>query len=226
MKKILVIIYIVLILILLKCVSTYFLNEYYINKYETGDYEEASFEKLFFLNIQESYIAHYNRGNVLYEDKEYDDAIEEYEKALKLCKSKKRECNIRINLALAKIAKIDEDYASEENKDKTLSILSDAKNVLCENGCANRDDDNGHSRTAEKLKSDIERIEKELKEEEEKDKSESNKENNKDEKESKDIKTKKEQLKEIQSKTLNERNDEIMQSMQSIEDIHYGGRNW
>ncbi len=226
MKKILAIIYILLILILIKCVGTYFLNEYYINKYETGDYEETNFENLFFLNIQEPYIAHYNRGNILYQDKEYDDAIEEYEKALKLCKSKKKECNIRINLALAKIAKIDKDYASEENREETLSILSDAKNVLCENGCANRNDDNGHSRTAEKLKKDIERIEKELQDKQETDKSQSDKKDNKEEKESKDIKSKKEQLKEIQSKTLNERNDELTKSMQPTEVQPYGGKNW
>ena len=226
MRKILSIIYIVLILILLKCIGTYFLNEYYISKYETGDYEETGFENLFFLNIQEPYIAHYNRGNILYKDRKYDDSIEEYERALKLCKSKKKECSIRINLALAKLAKIDKDYSSEENKDKTLSILSDAKNVLCEKGCANRNDDNGHNKTAEKLKADIERIEKELKDKQETDKSQSNKKDNKEEKESKDIKTKKEQLKEIQSQTLKERSSDLIEAGQLIENEYYNGKKW
>ena len=162
MKKRVIAVFIIFVVIWLKLICTYSINEIFIMQYNAKKYEENFVKKLFIGNFLEPYIAHYNYGNVLYKNNNYDKAIEEYNKALKLYPKHDRECKIRINLALAMLKKIDEKDESEDNKKTTLSILNSAKEVLFEHGCANRDDNNGHNEDAEKLKKEIEEKENEL----------------------------------------------------------------
>lgn len=161
MKKIIRIIYIILILILIKLIISFTLNEIYISKYEKGIYKENLVKILEILNYPESYIAHYNHGNYYYQNEKYTEAINEYDKALKSKPPKGKECRIRINKALCILKSVDlENKKAEEN----IEILYKAREVLCEQGCANTDNPNGHSKQAEQLKKEIDELIEKLKE--------------------------------------------------------------
>lgn len=66
-----------------------------------------------------------------------------------------KECAIRINLALAMIGTMDEDYEAPQHVDTSLEILRRARDILLEKDCATESGD-GHSETAEQLKEEIE----------------------------------------------------------------------
>ena len=199
---------------------TFSINEAFISKYDKNTYEIKLVEKLFLLNISEPYIAHYNYGNVLYKNNEFQQAIEEYQKALSLFPTKYKECKIRINLALAMLTEVDE---KNKTNDQNIEILKDAREVLCEDGCANRDNNNGHSKDAEKLKADIDKLIKKLQEKQD-DKKQDNKNDNKEEEQ--DNKSKEQQLQEIQNQAMQERQErlEMYQVMKDYE--YYGGKSW
>lgn len=229
MKKPVFVIYIIIVLILFKLISTFITNEKFILNYKEEIYNENEVKKLFILNILEPYIAHYNYGNLLYKQKDYNQAIKEYKKALQLNPPKeKKECAIRINLALAMLQQIDEKDTSEENKNKTLTILKNAKEVLCEDDCAHVYDNNGHSKEAEQLKADIERKEKELKNEEKSnDSKKENEEENKDDAQKDKQVQIKEKLQEIQKEALQDRQDGIEDVKKMYETYeYYKGKKW
>lgn len=154
-RKILTALYIILILITMKLLFNIITNSVLINKYEKGQYSESQAKLLTYMNFPQSYVANYNYGNILYQNGEYEDAIEEYKKALKGNPPKDKDCNIRINCALAicKTVQVDE---TDQNSIKTaIDTYESAIDILTENGCANKDDNNGHNQKAEQLKKDI-----------------------------------------------------------------------
>lgn len=159
-RKFITCIYLVLFFICAKQLFTYMYNENLISKYNKQVYHTST-APLFVLNFFEPYIAHYNAGNIYYQNGEYSNAIKEYEKALEKKTPKFKECSIRINIALSMIGLIGEDYDAPENIDATIDQLKEARSVLTENGCANEDGD-GHSDTAEKLKEEIDALIEEL----------------------------------------------------------------
>lgn len=223
MKKIFVLLYIVLFLILFKLMIAFGINETMIKEYQEGNYDVIKTKILLILNISEPYIAHYNYGNQLYQKKDFDGAIQAYKKALKLHPTQKKECAIRINLALAMLQQINEQDTSEANRNRSLSILGNAKQVLCENGCANEKDNNGHSKEAEQLKADIEKKEKELKKDpnqksqDEKEKEEPNEERKEEVKE---------KLKEIQKQSTEARQSGLNSSKNLKNYNYYSGKKW
>ena len=110
---------------------------------------------LTFWIFQNGYIANYNYGNVLYQNGKYEEAIEQYKKALEQSIPEERECSVRINYALAICKTVQVD---ESNRDSILAAIEkyeSAIDVLTEKGCAHKEDDKGHSKTAEQLKKDI-----------------------------------------------------------------------
>lgn len=223
MKRTVKILYIVLIIILIRFLTIFAINKIFISNYNKEIYKEKMIKSLLILNISEPYIAHYNYGNVLYKNNNFDKAIEEYEKALKLFPPKKKECSIRINLALAMLGKVD-----EENKTKyeNLEILEQAKEVLCEEGCANKTNDKGHSKKAQKLKEDIDEwIKKFEKQEEKKEDNKDKKEDNKEQKDNQNER-KEQQLKEIQSQAIQQRQDELEKYKVMNEYQYYNGKTW
>ena len=153
------------ILILLACFLFFrhIINGIYISKIENKEYDSTLENALFYPNIPQSYIPHYNLGNAAYEKEEYDNAIHEYQIALGLFPTHPDECNIRINLALSLLKKIDfEDLSSTSKVEDAVKILLSAREVLTEENCANREDDSGHNEEAEKLKKYIDELLKQL----------------------------------------------------------------
>lgn len=174
------------------------------------------------------YMLWYNHGNELYKKGDYTEAIAAYDIALNLFPSKYKECKIRINMALSMIKKITLDY----DVSSRLDILKLARGVLTEDGCANKDDDNGHSKEAEKLKKDIDREIERL--EQFTNSSMQNGENKKDNVDNKDKNTQNKQsqekldkLEEIQKQGMIDRKQEMDRVLElNNSTIFYEGKNW
>jgi len=116
-KKIIIIVYIILLLIAIKLIATFITDEIFISKYNDGIYDVNDVRSLFILNAFERYTAHYNYGNILYYNNDFDGAIDEYEKALTLSPPKDKEEDIRTNLEIAKSRK--ENSAGDPDKQGT-----------------------------------------------------------------------------------------------------------
>lgn len=148
--------YVLMFLICGKLGFSYIYNELLIDDYNDNDYS-SDVDPLLFANVVQSYLAHYNMGNIHYQNGEYQLAIEEYKEAMEADPGHDEECDIRINLALAMIGTLPEDYYVTENLKTTIETLTEARGVLIEEDCAN-DSGDGHSETAEKLKREIDEI--------------------------------------------------------------------
>ena len=138
--------------------TRFILNEIFRSRYNHQIYSNDYEESLLKLNFPESYLPYYNLGNAEYKNGNYDRAISNYKKALELGPqhNHERECDIRVNLALAMLAKIDwANMKTQKDGQRAIKQLKAARNVLTEEGCANPDDPNGHNEDAEKLKKDI-----------------------------------------------------------------------
>ncbi len=152
MKKICYIGFIVTILILIRFVAVFGLNELMISNYHKGKYQTKWIDILYVLNLQQSYIDYYNHGNLLYQQGEFEQAIQKYETALTKNPPQKRVCDIRINLALSMLK-----IADEGNKLQ----LRKAREVLYEDNCAEENGNGGQSQEAEQLEEEIKELEEE-----------------------------------------------------------------
>lgn len=132
---------------------SYLYNENLIKEYEDGNYSVDT-EPLFAGNWFESYIAPYNKANQHYQKGEYEAAMESYNQALEMEMPEEKECSVRINLALAMIYNMGEEYAAPENIETSIETLKEAREILLEEGCAGEEED-GHSDEAQKLKEEI-----------------------------------------------------------------------
>ena len=155
MKKTFRIILIIFIVILFKLIFSYSLNSFIISNYDKEVYNNKLIKFLYIGNFPESYIAYYNEGNILYKQEKYQKALDKYQKALRKWPSKKRVCDIRVNISLSMLKLID---TNQENE-KILNELKAARENLYENGCANEDDDSGKSYWAEELEEEIRKLE-------------------------------------------------------------------
>lgn len=140
------------------------LTDIFIQSYQNGAYSEFP-EKMFIsLRLGEEYIAPYNLGNVDYQKGDYEEAVGLYQQALTDEDiPQERECQIRINLALALCHTQDWDSLDRNDPDaveEAVKLLQSARGVLTEKGCASEgvDTDDGHSPDAEKLKHDIDKM--------------------------------------------------------------------
>ena len=158
MKKRIIIIIIYSFFIILFFIFLYkiILNASLIRRYNNGEYDEASGRKLLNNNFYQSYVAHYNYGNILYQNGKYQEAIEEYKKSLDCHIPEQRDCVVRINYALALCNTVGEvDMKDKESVLNAINIYMDALNVLTENDCAHMYDNLGHNEDAIQLKKDI-----------------------------------------------------------------------
>lgn len=156
--------WIIIILLIIFLLVRFLINYNYVSNYGMEEFSKDDLKPLLFGNISESYIVYYNRGNIEFDNGNYDSAITEYNLALEKNPPKKKECNIRINLAFAMLKKLNfGDRATEEKKNKLIEELEKAKEVLTEKGCAHENDNNGHSKDAQTLKNDIDKFIEEIK---------------------------------------------------------------
>ena len=152
-KRIIIASYVLIGLVLFKFAFSYGYNEWVNGKYEEGDYTE-NYNLLEVANINEPYIVYYNNGNVMYQRQDYELAIEYFEKALTKNPPEEKECLIRINLVLSKLALLGEDAFSPENIEDTIELLEECLNILSEKGCAT-DEGDGHNNRAQRLYDEI-----------------------------------------------------------------------
>lgn len=216
--------------------TNYVSNERFIKAYNGGIYENSEITPV--LGFTQPYVYHYNQGDVYYGKGDYEGAEQEFRKALESGTGGDRDCSIRINLALSIAKQIDPEKVTKENLDETIDRLEDAKSVLTENGCAHKDDEDGHNEDAQKLKDEIDDFEEELKkqvdeqqEQEDQDKKD-DKEKSGDESESTEEEVTeedavKQQLQDIQNDSLNQRKQE-MDEYGAYQDgySYYDGQTW
>ena len=151
-KKIIITIFIISIVIILKLIYNLIINNIIIMQYNNGKYLENEAKTLTYVNLQQRYISHYNLGNIHYQNAEYEDAILEYQKALKNIIPEHKECKIRINYALAICKTVQLDETSQDSINSAIEKYKEAINILTEKGCAGED---GHNQDAEQLRYDI-----------------------------------------------------------------------
>lgn len=156
-RKIWIVILIITIIIILKLLYNSLTNSILINKYNEGQYLENYAKALTQFNLTQKYVANYNYGNILYQKGEYKKAIEEYKKALEGIVPKYKECDIRINYTLSMCNTVNVDEKSQDSIKKAIGVYKEAIDVITENGCANKNDNNGHNQKAEQLKKDIQK---------------------------------------------------------------------
>lgn len=177
------------------------------------------------------YIFLYNRGNREYERMNYTGAIEEYQNALNAFPPHKKECSIRINLALAMIYNLGPEFAEPENVEHSIEVLLAAKDVLLEDECATLEGD-GHSETAEQLKREIDELLQQLQQEpppedssEEEEEEETESSGGIDEETEQNIM---EELQQTQSAATQERqeNIEMMESWSDEPNLEFNISNW
>lgn len=224
MKRVLTGIWVLCLMLFICLLVSFISNEAMIAHYEKGEYEE---NKLSFLAFTETYIKHYNQGNLYYKKKEYEKALEEYKKALELNPPYDRECMIRVNMALCMVIPINPEEIDSSNLQEVIQTLEEAQAILTEHGCAAEGDKDGHNADAQQLYEDIEKFKKELlnsneseddKKEKKKQKPEESKVENADEK--------KEQIKNLQDQSTKERQSDSEKS-KAINDFEfYDGDSW
>lgn len=144
----------------------YFYNELTISKYEEHDYSQND-DLITHTSVFQAYMAHYNNGNIHYRKGEYEEAIEDYKQALEANPPHNdAECDIRVNLALAIIATLPEDYDALENIDQSIATLEEARDYLLQEECA-MDEEEGHNKGAQTLKEEIDDLIEKLKKQKE-----------------------------------------------------------
>lgn len=90
-------------LIILSIIFLFFISRIIINIIGITTSNHSIINKLYFININEPYIAYYNNGNIYYIEKDYKKAIIEYKKALNNKPPKNKLCYIKRKIALSKI---------------------------------------------------------------------------------------------------------------------------
>lgn len=226
MKKVLLVLWCFAFIIFTGLAVNYVKNEKMIEHYENDIFRESDISILGFV---QPYIYYYNKGNILYKQGEYELAVESYQKALRSYVPKYKECAIRINMALAMVTPIDMENVTPENKDEIITILETARDILVEEGCANMEDDYGHSGDAQTLKNEIDAYLEMLKnpEESEKEKQEPDTETSEEqEKNSEEEKNIEKKFEEMEQQGLNERNQNLedYKNLQNYE--YYDGNCW
>lgn len=156
MKRIMAAIWTITAMLLAILLLADYSNNRMIEKFNNGQFEQ---NPLGFLGFMEPQVNYYNRGNVFYSLGQYELAQAEYEQALDCHLYERQDCRLRVNYALSLVESIDPAYITDENLDEVLAILDQARDILCENGCASRTDNSGHYPDAQRLKNEIDAFE-------------------------------------------------------------------
>lgn len=145
--------------------ARYFINYSFVRDYEKGIYSMEREKILLHADYPESYLTEYNLGCGYYNEGDYDSAMAYFQKSLDdhpyHNRLLYRECDVRVNLALSMLHKIDWDgLDSQEKLDEAIVGLKVIRAVLTSNGCACEPVGKyyGHSQTAEYLKAEIDNV--------------------------------------------------------------------
>lgn len=229
-RKILVAIYTILILLTIKLLYNTTVNSILVEKYNKGQYSENSAKLLGYANFLQGYVANYNYGNILYQNGKYEEAIKKYKKALKGIIPKNKECNIRINYALAICKTVQVNESNQQSITEAIKKYESAIDVLTKKGCANKENNNGHNPKAEQLKKDIQKEIDRLKELQ-KDEQKENEKNEEEEQENKDNKSEEatneieEKIQDIKEEATKEQRERETKYDYYNKDYKYTGRN-
>lgn len=175
------------------------------------------------------YIFHYNRGNEFYELGQYEKAASEYEKSLKLHVPKGRECDIRVNYALSLCAGLnlnDIKALTEDEKTEMINTLETAIDILVEEECAHRDDNNGHDKEAQRLKNELQEIIDMLKQPQEQPQESDDNEEETEQPQEAELSEEQQQLQEIMQQGTNEHAAGMEQMELYDEYSYYNGQCW
>lgn len=154
---------ILLFLLLAKAIFGYLVNKSFVDNFKEGTYNKAFEDILVSTTLFERYVPIYNRGNQYYQEGDYEMAATYYQAALDTKPPEGKECDIRVNYALALIHMLDpETYANEENAEYTWQIIWTAEYVLTEQECAKYRPDEGHDETAQKLLDELQKLKENL----------------------------------------------------------------
>lgn len=219
MKKALKIIIVIIIILTIKWVFTYSLNELIISNYHNEKYNSKLNNILYPLTLNSSYVVYYNHGNIYYQKKNYDESIKKYQKALTKNPPQKRVCDIRINLSLSMLAKI-----NINETDKILEQLKSARYVLYENNCVDPNYENSYSKEAEKLEKEIKELENQYENPNQNESNDNNQQNQEeDNNQDQDIE---EQLQEKEKQAKESRQDELNHDESLGNYDYYRGKRW
>lgn len=226
-RKIVIVIYIILILISFKLLYNIGTNSRLINKYNNGEYTDNLARNLTYFNFLQRYVANYNYGNILYQKGEYESAIEEYKKALKGIVPKYKECNIRINYALAICRTVNVNEKNQDSIKNAIKTYETAIEVLTEDGGANKTNNKGHSQKAEQLKKDIQKeIDRLKKLEKIENDSNEEKEENKKDKTKEDVETIESKIQNIKEEATKDQRETESKFTNYNKDINTRTKNW
>lgn len=226
-RKIVIVIYIILILISFKLLYNIGTNSRLINKYNNGEYTDNLARNLTYFDFLQRYVANYNYGNILYQKGEYESAIEEYKKALKGIVPKYKECNIRINYALAICRTVNVNEKNQDSIKNAIKTYETAIEVLTEDGCANKTNNKGHSQKAEQLKKDIQKeIDRLKKLEKIENDSNEEKEENKKDKTKEDVETIESKIQNIKEEATKDQRETESKFTNYNKDINTRTKNW
>lgn len=154
------------------------INERFLSAYRSGKYDTMALEPALVLNFPQGYVLYYNEGNAYYQTEDFDKAAASYQKALDALIPEGKECPVRINLTLALLRQIDyaqmeealvvleraeintetEQAAAQKVIDLTVNQLLAARQVLCAQGCAEEEGEEGHSKEAVQLRNEIDAL--------------------------------------------------------------------
>ena len=224
--KRLIVIFIVLVLVMLKLIFNIITNYIIISQYNNGQYLEKQSKLLTYINFQQRYVENYNYGNIWYKNEKYEEAIEQYKKALNYRVPKYKECKIRINYALAICKTVELNEADSKSIEDAIKKYENAIDILTQNYCANKNDNNGHSQEAEQLKKDIKKeIERLKKLQKDNNKSQDNKkdENNTKNEENNTIEN---QIKKEKEEAIKEQREKENKFRKYNNEYNYDKKNW
>ena len=110
------------------------------------------------------YKDHYNKGVAHYSEGDYEAAEAEFREALSKRHTDENDtdCKIRINLALSMVRPLTRESINADNVDLAIQILKEARDILCEKGCADMENQEWHNDDAQTLKEEIDEYIKEL----------------------------------------------------------------
>lgn len=152
-KIILLVLGVILLVLTGKMCFNYIYNGSENLAYHLGNYK-LNPEPLLFANFHEPYVAWYNSGCIDYKMGRYENAQEEFEKALSYRLPEKRECDIRVNLVLSILSQYDWTGNHVVDGNALLQDLYKCREILLADGCAT-DQNDGHDVEAQRLKNEI-----------------------------------------------------------------------